>query len=44
MPRIHRSRRQIPVPPNDAKNFFFANENCGRYTPYGYNDNPNYTN
>ena len=43
MPRYGR-RRKIAVPPNDAMNFFFANDNCGKYITYGYQDKPNYTN
>jgi len=38
------SSTAVAVPPNDLMNYFFANDNCGKYVTSGYhNANPNYT-
>lgn len=40
--RHRRQRRIIRVPPNDEYNYFFSNENCGKYRFYGYSQHQNY--
>ena len=43
MPRHHGGRRQVPVPPSDTYNFFFPNDDCGKYVTALYRSQPHYT-
>ena len=39
--RSGRRRPRIPVPPNDPYNFFFPNDDCGKFVFRGYTSLPN---